>query len=82
VKKITIRMHFFLDNIFFRCIIGNMKNVKNKYGEQVHVWINKSIKQKAEQIAESDGRSLSEVIRELLADYVNKREQEKSVKSL
>jgi len=56
--------------------------VKNKYGEQVHVWINKSIKQKAEQIAESDGRSLSEVIRELLADYVNKREQEKSVKSL
>jgi len=75
-------MRFFLDNIFFRCIIDIMKSVKNKYGEQVHVWINKSIKEKAERIAESDGRSLSEVIRELLADYVNKREQEKSVKSL
>jgi len=46
-----------------------MSKVKN-YESQLHVYINKDIKEKAENLAKREGRTLSEVIREFLANYV------------
>jgi hypothetical protein len=50
------------------------------YEGQLHVQINKTIKEKSEKIAEKEGRTLSEVIREFFASYV--RKGEKNAKSL
>jgi len=46
-----------------------MSRLKN-YECQLHVYINKDIKEKAEEIARKEGRTLSEIIREFLANYV------------
>ena len=46
-----------------------MSKVKS-YESQIHVYINKDIKEKAEELAKREGRTLSEVIREFLANYV------------
>ena len=43
------------------------------------VYINKTIKEKAEEIAKKEGRTLSEVIREFLANYVKGETNAKSL---
>jgi antitoxin component of RelBE/YafQ-DinJ toxin-antitoxin module len=49
------------------------------YESQLHVYINKTIKEKAEEIAKKEGRTLSEVIREFLANYVKRETNAKSL---
>ena len=49
------------------------------YESQLHVYINKDIKEKAEEIAKREGRTLSEVIREFLANYVKDQANAKSI---
>jgi|YelNatPaOPRAMG01_1025707.scaffolds.fasta_scaffold712129_1 predicted transcriptional regulator len=54
---------------------------RKKYEEKIYFCVSKTIKEKLERIAEKEGRSLSDIIRELLAEYVNKKEQD-NAKSL
>jgi len=54
-----------------------MSKVKN-YECQLHVYINKDIKEKAEEHARKEGRTLSEIIREFLANYVKDNTNAKS----
>jgi len=54
---------------------------RKKYEEKIYFCVSKTIKERLEKIAEKEGRSLSDIIRELLAEYVNKKEQD-NAKSL
>ena len=54
---------------------------RKKYEEKIYFCVSKTIKEKLERIAEKEGRSLSDIIRELLAEYLNKKEQD-NAKSL
>jgi predicted transcriptional regulator len=54
---------------------------RKKYEEKIYFCVSKTIKEKLERIAEKEGRSLSDIIRELIAEYVNKKEQD-NAKSL
>jgi len=64
--------------ILKRYILLGMSKVKS-YESQLHVYINKDIKEKAEEIAKREGRTLSEVIREFLANYVKGQANAKSI---
>jgi len=64
--------------ILKRYILLCMSKVKS-YESQLHVYINKDIKEKAEEIAKREGRTLSEVIREFLANYVKGQANAKSI---
>jgi len=55
--------------------------VRKKYEEKIYFCVSKTIKEKLERIAEKEGRRLSDIIRELIAEYVNKKEQD-NAKSL
>jgi predicted DNA-binding protein len=50
--------------------------VRKKYEDKIIICVNKIIKERLEKIVERDGRSMSDIIRELLAEYVNKKEQD------
>ena len=63
--------------ILKKYILLYMSRVKN-YESQLHVYINKDIKEKAEELAKKEGRTLSEVIREFLANYVKGNTNAKS----
>jgi len=54
---------------------------RKKYEEKIYFCVSKTIKERLEKIAEKEGRSLSDIIRELIAEYVNKKEQD-NAKSL
>jgi predicted HicB family RNase H-like nuclease len=59
-------------------LLAGMSKAKS-YESQLHVYINKAIKEKAEEIAKKEGRTLSEVIREFLANYVKGETNAKSL---
>jgi len=54
---------------------------RKKYEEKIYFCVSKTIKERLEKIAEKEGRSLSDIIKELIAEYVNKKEQD-NAKSL
>ena len=65
---------FLLTFILKKYILSAGMSKITSYESQLHVYINKAIKEKAEEIAKKEGRTLSEVIREFLANYVKKDE--------
>ena len=69
---------FLLTYILKKYILLGMSKAKS-YESQLHVYINKTIKEKAEEIAKKEGRTLSEVIREFLANYVKGETNAKSL---
>ena len=43
--------------------------------EQIHIYVEKEIKEKLEQLAEKDGRSLNNLINKVLREFVEERKK-------
>ena len=43
--------------------------------EQIHIYIEKEIKEKLEKLAEKDGRSLNNLVNKVLREYVEERKK-------
>ena len=54
--------------------------MRKKYEDRICIWLNIDMKKKIQDIADGEGRNVSEIIRELIVEYVDKKESKSSDK--
>jgi len=52
--------------------------MRKKYEGRLCLWLNIEIKKKIQEIADKEGRTVSEIVRELLVEYMDKKSKKEN----